>query len=428
MSADRGMAGEGTKAGPVLLVLAADRFEPFRVDVRVLFARELVARGYRIDWILQSDKDCDRDHVVPWGGGEAWVGRTDNGTSRVARLRKHALCVLNEFRLFGLLKRRRYDAIIVKDEFVAPLLALVASRLRAVPMIYWLSYPFPEESLLLAREGRARYPVLYRLRGHLFGLLLYRVILPASDHVLVQSEQMRRDVAAMGIPPAKLTTALMGVDLARVPYGEVPPPPPAGDQPTILYLGTLVKVRHLEFLVRAFALVRREIPGARLLLVGDGDDPSDRALLEAEARACGVVEAVEFTGFIPMESAWRLVGAADLCVSPICPSPVLNAGSPTKLIEYMAMGRPVVANDHPEQRVVLEESRAGLCVPWDEAAFAAAAVRILRDPAMAAEMGRRGRRYVEQARDYRVIARQVDAVLRARLPRFALAPAADAAT
>lgn len=422
MSAASQAGAEGShRVAPSLLIMAYDRFEPFRVDVRVLFARELVDRGYRIDWLLQSERDCDRDHVVHWGGGQVWVGRTDNGGSRLARLRKHALAIANELRVFRLLRERHYDCVIVKDEFIAPLFTMVAARLRGVPMIYWLSYPFPEESLWLARNGRARYPILYTIRGLIFRFLLYRIILPASRHVMVQSEQMKRDVIAAGIPKEKLTPVLMGVDLSRVPYQAAAVTAEAAmtRPPTVVYLGTLVRVRHLEFLIHAFARVRREVPNARLLMIGDGDDPSDRALLVAEAERCRVATAVEFTGFMPMESAWQRVADADVCVSPIHPSPVLNAGSPTKLIEYMAMGKAVVANDHPEQRQVVAESGGGYCVPWDEAAFAAATVRLLQDPAMAAEMGRRGRRYVERARDYRVIARDVDRMFRATLEGLA---------
>jgi glycosyltransferase involved in cell wall biosynthesis len=396
-------------------MIVADRFEPFRVDVRVLFAKELAARGYRMDWLLQSEGACDEDYVTPWGGGDAWVGRTDTGTSRLARMRKHAWAIAHELRTFGLLRRRRYDAIVVKDKFIAPLIALVAGRLHRTPVIYWLSYPIPEDSLLLAREGRARYPLLYRLRGVFFGFLLYRLILPAAHHVLVQSEQMRRDVIAKGIAAHKLTPVLMGVDLASIPYRPGGAPAPA-QRPTLLYLGTLVKARHLDFLIRVLALVRREIPDVRLLVVGDGDDPSDRALLEAEAERCAVTGALEFTGFLPMAAAWQIVAESHVCVSPIYPSPVLNAGSPTKLIEYMAMGKAVVANDHPEQRQVIAESEAGLCVPWDEAAFAAAAVRLLQSPALAAAMGERGRRYVERCRDYRAIADELDEVMRSQLP------------
>jgi glycosyltransferase involved in cell wall biosynthesis len=419
-----------TESAPSLLLIVADRFKPFRVDVRVLFAQELVARGYRMDWILQSDEACDGDYVTRWGGGDAWVGKTDVGTSRLARVRKHVYAIANEFRIFRLLKTKRYDCIVVKDKFIAPLLALVAGRFNRIPLIYWLSYPIPEESLLLAREGHARYPILYLLRGLFFRFLLYRIILRGARHVLVQSEQMKRDVMAMGIPADKLTPVLMGVDLTAIPYRATVAGKTAvdGRRATLLYLGTLIKVRHLDFLIRVVATVRREIPDVRLVLVGDGDDPSDRALLAAEAERCKVTDAVEFTGFLPMEAAWRLVAEADVCVSPIYPSPILNAGSPTKLIEYLAMGKAVIANDHPEQRQVIRESNAGLCVAWDEAEFAAAAVRLLRDPALAAEMGLRGRRYVERVRDYRAIASRVDDIFRAQLaaftPRSPIAPTA----
>jgi glycosyltransferase involved in cell wall biosynthesis len=73
----------------------------------------------------------------------------------------------------------------------------------------------------------------------------------------------------------------------------------------------------------------------------------------------------------------------------------------------MALGRPVVANDHPEQRLVLEQSQAGLCVPYDESAFAAAILRLLNHPDEAEAMGRNGRVYAETHRDYRRIADSV---------------------
>ncbi len=407
-------------SAPSLLLVVADRFKPFRVDVRILFARELVARGYRLDWIMQSDDVCAEDYVTRWGGGDAWIGKTDVGTSRLARIRKHVYAIANEFRIFRLLKTRRYDCIVVKDKFIAPLLALLAGRLNRTPMIYWLSFPIPEESLLRARDGTARYPVLYWVRGLFFHFLLYRVILRGAHHVLVQSEQMKRDVMALGLSADKLTPVLMGVDLSSIPYqGLAPQKSRTDDRPkTLLYLGTLIKVRRLDFLIRVLAIVRREIANVQLVLVGDGDDPSDRSLLETEAARCNVTDAVRFTGFLPSESAWRLVAEADVCLSPIYPTPILNAGSPTKLIEYMAMGKPVVANDHPEQRQVLGESDAGFCVAWDEIEFATAVVRILKDPEIAAEMGLRGRRYVERYRDYRSIAALVDDTFRAQLPGF----------
>src|SRR5690606_17527731 len=125
----------------------------------------------------------------------------------------------------------------------------------------------------------------------------------------------------------------------------------------------------LDFLIRVLGRVREQIPDAKLYLVGRGDHPEDEELLINEAKRLDLLSAVVFVGHLPREQALAYVRDAKVCVSPFYPTPILNSTSPTKLIEYMAMGKAVVANDHPEQRLVIEESGAGYCVSWDEAAF-----------------------------------------------------------
>jgi len=173
-------------------------------------------------------------------------------------------------------------------------------------------------------------------------------------------------------------------------------------------LGALDRARHMDFLIRAFAHVKDKLPGARLYLVGASDDALDEQSLKDEVSKYNLEGSVIFTGFIPLSKAWTYVQDASVCVSPIYPTPMFNPASPTKLVEYMAMGKAVVANDHPEQALVIAESGGGLCVPYVEEEFGDAVIRILRDPEMAREMGSKGRKYVEQHRSYRAIAAMLD--------------------
>lgn len=59
-------------------------------------------------------------------------------------------------------------------------------------------------------------------------------------------------------------------------------------------------------------------------------------------------------------------------------------------------------------RLVIAESEAGICVPWEERAFVEVIVRLLKNPLLVHEMGVKGRRYVEEKRDYRRIADLVE--------------------
>jgi glycosyltransferase involved in cell wall biosynthesis len=396
-----------------LLVVSSDTYPPTRVDVSVLFGVELAGRGHRIDWLLQSEAACSDPYVTDLGSGRAWVGATDLGPSLYRRLRKHALGIANDFRLFGRLRAARYDAVQVKDKFLSGLLAIVARRVFGTRFIYWLSYPFPEHYLLRAQDGTARYPLLYIVRGRAFKWLLYRWLLPAADHVFVQSEQMRLDIAAEGIPLQKMTAIPMGVDLKMFAGSgsggsrRVLPP----GVPCVLYLGTLDKMRRLDFLIRAFAEVVRAVPAAKLYLVGRAEHAAERAFLEDEVARLQLQSSVVFTGQLPRAEALQYVAEADVCTSPFHPNPVLRSTSPTKLVEYMAMGKAVVANDHPEQKRVIEESGAGICVVYEEGAFAAAILELLRNPEKASAMGLRGRRFVVEHREYGVIADFVEARL-----------------
>jgi glycosyltransferase involved in cell wall biosynthesis len=393
-----------------LLAISSDTYPPRRVDVAILFGEELAGRGHRIDWLLQSEAPCDRPYVASWAGGRVWVGATNHRFSIFGRIHKHFAGIWNDLKVFAILRGDAYDAVEVKDKFVSGVFALVAARLYHKRFVYWLSFPFPEAYLTKARDGLAPYPLLYRLRGMASELLLYRILLPAADHIFVQSEQMRRDVAAKGIPLSRMTAVPMGIKLDT---GTAARPPvsrsriPAGE-PCFVYLGALGRERRIDFLLRVLVEVRREVPAAKLYLVGRAESPEEQEFLLQEARRLDLASAVAFTGQLPRQEALQYVQDADVCVSPFYPTPVLNSTSPTKLVEYMAMGKAVVANTHPEQQLLIERSGCGYCVPYQETEFAKAIVTLLRAPDVAREMGERGRNYVIEHRSYEVIAGEVE--------------------
>jgi glycosyltransferase involved in cell wall biosynthesis len=391
------------------LFVTRDKYPPYRPDTAFLFAEELAGRGHQIDWLLQAEHVASTAKKVQWGGGTAWIAKAGAGESSIGKIKGILFDACNDLRMFPLARKRHYDFIQVKDKFFSAVTGLVAAKLYGLKFVYWLSFPFPEDMLYRMREGCSRYPYLDYVRGHLFKLLLYRIIVPNASHVFVQSDQMKNDIAAMGIPKHKLTPVPMGVSMRRIPSpSDYKHDVSCEQEKTVVYLGALDRIRRIDFLIRVFHQVHCRVPGAKLYLVGSSFDPADTASLERLAAGMGLRDAVVFTGFLPMEEAWRYVARAAVAVSPFYPTPVLQSTSPTKLIEYMAMAKPVVVNDHPEQRQVIAGSGGGICVPYDEAAFADAVVELLTKPSEAKAMGLRGRRYVAECRSYAVLADRVE--------------------
>jgi glycosyltransferase involved in cell wall biosynthesis len=202
----------------------------------------------------------------------------------------------------------------------------------------------------------------------------------------------------------------MGVKAEKVGcFGDARAPDPSA--PVLLYLGILLRLRKTEMLVRVLARVRERFPAARLRYVGEGQQRCDREAILDEAARLGLTDAVEVTGFLAMEEAWAQVRQADICFSPFYPIPVLLSTSPTKLIEYMAMAKCIVANEHPEQCQIMTDSRVGRCIPWGEQSFADEVCRLLDDPQAARSAAAQGPAWVMRHRTYDVIAQAVESKL-----------------
>jgi glycosyltransferase involved in cell wall biosynthesis len=174
----------------------------------------------------------------------------------------------------------------------------------------------------------------------------------------------------------------------------------------------LAAVRKLGVLVDAFAIVAKERADVTFTFVGDGDVPFERANLEKYAAALGIKDKVTFTGQLPHVEALEHVRNAAVCVCPVMPTMALRVASPTKLVEYLAMGKPTVANDHPEHTSIAALSGNGLIIcDWAPESFATGIIWCLDFPDAAQRMAERGRKWVWENRTYDKIADTVFAKL-----------------
>lgn len=381
-----------------LLYLTAEEWPTFRVDLSVLFGQELPALGVRTDLVTEHKAGGAE---LAWPGGRSHLcqghaSRARNHLSKFWHLVRHAFAA----------SARDVDAIQVRDMPVVATLALMAARLRGLKFFYWMSYPQSEGQIDRAQRRGPSAGLRYwfpLLQGSLGRWLLYRVVMRWADHVFVQSDQMLEDVAGLGVSKSKLTPVPMGVDPAKADPALITPHDDqrlVGRRP-VVYLGTLDASRNIDVLIRCMQQVRQVVPEALLVLAGDINDEDQREHIRTLVSAPENRDAVWWTGWQPMDTAWRIVRTAEVAVSPFPRGFLLDSASPTKAMEYLALGIPVVVNDNPDQQKVVEGSQSGLCVPYTEDAFAKAIVQVLNLPAEArAEMGQRGRAYVKAHRSY----------------------------
>jgi glycosyltransferase involved in cell wall biosynthesis len=318
--------------------------------------------------------------------------------------------------LRGLLRarrRRRPDCIQVRDKIASGLLGRIAAAVLRVPFIYWMSFPIVEGFEVrrdeIGSRGKGLKWLAHALRAWASRFVIYRLVLPGAHHIFVQSEAMAGWLAARGFERTRMTAVPMGVDATLFDRSKVAPVVDArlDGRRVILYLGRIAQARRSDFLLDVADVLKKDVPDLLLVIAGDAASNDEMDWMRSEIWRRGVQEHVLLTGWLPQCTALGYAVRAEVGLSPIPRGTLFDVSSPTKLVEYLALGIPSVANDIPDQQQVIDESGAGLCAPMEAAPFAAAVRRLLDDRALAAELAKRGPAYVRSHRTYAILGRIV---------------------
>jgi glycosyltransferase involved in cell wall biosynthesis len=333
----------------------------------LVFARELLGRGVRVDTIVASTEGQlarllpPSATVVDLGG--RGVLRGVPGLARYLRRARPAglYSTMSYCNVAALLARRLAGSAlpVVVREAVVPLSAEHANSLngRIIRRLVQATYPSAQAIIAVSKD--------------------------VAEELVRISRRIRDKIAVL---PTPVVTDELLADAER-PLDH--PWFAAGAPPVVLGVGRLHTQKDFATLLRAFALVRRARP-LRLLVLGEGPE---RRSLEALGRELGVADDVELAGFVDNPFVYLKRAAAFALSS-------RYEGMPTALLQAMALGTPVVSTDCPGgPREVLQNGRFGALVPMGDAPALAAAIGAAVDSPRRADVAEyaRGRFGVREA-------------------------------
>jgi colanic acid/amylovoran biosynthesis glycosyltransferase len=246
-------------------------------------------------------------------------------------------------------------------------------------------------------------PLLVSFHGHDFsawprqhGADVYQKLFATADAITVNSEFTRGRVEALGCPARKLHKLPMPVHLEAFPFRERRVEP--GEPVRVLTVGRLVEKKGVEYTIRAVARVRESHPEIRCDIIGDGPL---RRQLEQLIRSLHLESHVTLHGAREREFVQRKMNEAHLFVlASVTAENGDVEGQGLVLQEAQASGLPVVATDHDGLPESIAPGRSGFLVPErDVEALADRLLHLIRHPAVWPEMGRAGRKHVEDNYD-----------------------------
>lgn len=271
---------------------------------------------------------------------------------------------------------------VLRREFSRPAPDLVVEDINKAPCFAPVFTPAPVAAIVPHLFGATAF--LEASAPVAAYVVLLEALIPLAyrrARFLAISESTRDDLVRRGIAAERVAVVHCGMDHATYRHD---PAVGKSAQPTIVFLGRLRRYKGVDWAMRVLPRVRERVPGARLVVVGDGPFRAD---LERAAARLGVREAVEFRGFLPAAEKVRALQRAWALVQP---SP--KEGWGLTVVEAGACGTAVVAADSPGLRDSVRRDETGLLVPYgDDARLADALSRVLGDAALRGRLEAAGR-------------------------------------
>lgn len=305
--------------------------------------------------------------------------------------------------LEGVVEEVRPEAIHAASNFFNGYPAAVVARNHGIPFIYEVR-GFWEMTRAAAVEGYAESPKYQSHRR------MEREVIQAADQVVVIGETLKEYLIEEGVAADKISVVPNGVDTRQ--FEPLPPDRKLAAEwglegkRVIGFIGSITPYEGLDDCIRAFAQLPDEKDELRLLIVGGG---RELPRLKELAIRLQVSDRVIFTGRVEHSEVPRYYSLLELCPFPRMEAPVCELIPPLKPLEAMAQAKTVLVSDLPALKEMVRHKETGIVFPsGDVDALAQAFKEALDAPGEAGRLGRHGREWVLQNRDWR------DVVLRYR--------------
>ncbi len=375
-----------------VLILVENLPSPF--DRRVWQeATTLAAHGYGVSIVCPTGKGCEAHYEEIDGIHIHRYDLRTEGEGALGYLVEYSAALWHSFRLaWRVRKQQGFDVIHACNP--PDLLFLVALPFK---LLFGTRFVFDHHDI-----NPELYEAKFGRRDFFWKLMVWleRRTFAAADVSIATNESYRRiAIERGGMPADRVHVVRSGPKLDRL---RIQPPRPElkqGRRYLVGYVGVMGKQEGIDYLLRAARHIVRDLgrTDVHFGLVGGGTSLDEMKRLAAEL---GVAEYVTFTGRVPDAELLDMLNTADVCVNPDVANEMNDKSTMNKIMEYMALAKPIVQFDLAEGRFSARE--ASLYAARNDAVdMARKIVELLDDPERRKFMGEFGRHRVENELEWR---------------------------
>ena len=315
-----------------------------------------------------------------------WLLAIPNHKS-IQRILNYISFCLSSF-IIGIFLSRPNVIIATSPQLLSGLSGWILSFLKRVPFILEIRDLWPE-SLVGSGVGTEK-SVTYKLLKYL-STFLYK----HSDHIIVVTPAFKKFlVEHYRVNSSKISVVLNGVDLQvfnpKVSIKGVREKLYLQKEFVISYIGTIGLAHGLETILEAAGILKVEYPNIKFLIVGDG---AQKEVLKIKSQK----EKLPNIKFITQQSKDKvppIINISDVCLVLLKKAQVFKTVIPTKMLEYMACGKPIILGVQGQALKIMQEANSGLSIePENSISLAESIVKLFKDESLRSQLGSNGLNY-----------------------------------
>jgi glycosyltransferase involved in cell wall biosynthesis len=393
-----------------ILLLPDEFYPPKRPPITDLFAKEMTRRGHKIFCVLQSEEKSNKLRIIRGEQVEYYIFPSKGSDTQFRRILNRGYSLQQFFLCKRIIESNKIDITHVRDGVLPAVMGIYFDNKYDIPLSFQLtSYflGFTNEEIKLRKNAKS---IFRYITGVFYEKIYHHIItraklfLPISERMAeyYQIDGMKRKILPL---PVCISNDFLNYENKSRTIND------GKNKNIIICIGQILRLRKPEFLINVLKKVvsNKGYDDLELLIIGPSFERDLIPDLKMYAKNLDVQHSVKFIGEVPRDRIPEYISQSKIGLSALPPIDAYKVSTPTKTIEYLALGIPTVGNKEVyDQKEILEKSGGGFAVNYDEEEFANAIMWLLDHPEEAKKMGRKGKKWIKENRTYREIAAKLE--------------------
>ena len=384
----------------ILYIDKANSLDEIRIAERTIWVDEFPGFGHEVFYLLKKIKNNSTSNSKKVTRNTFFVS--------ISKLGLFSLIKFTSI-LFNILMTKKINLVVVRNLVDLGIITFVFAKVFRIKIMYIKAFPLIETKIRDLKDRRLNKLKVFFLNQV---LKIEIFLMKKSTYLISRTEKFSQFLTENYGIKREIVSIPMGCDISSLNkiseerfnflHGKYK----LVDCLTLIYFGSLNKLRNIDFIITVVEQVALKNKSIKCFIIGG--PMSEQLRLEKIIDEKGLRQYFFLLGEMDRSILFEYIQICDISISPIPPIEEYILSSPTKVIESLALGCPVIVNEEIiDQKEIVQSSNSGFSVPYNVDKFTKVLLNLITNKEQLVQMALYGLQYVSKKRSYNKLAKKI---------------------